>query len=158
MVPVVSKDSASYISTPPNRYFVANRYMRLRENLNGQTWEISAGSNGMVVPRSGSTDGYEQLAAPVNDSTVGSHGFRSWYGWGAKGELMEAGGSRYMLSTVLGVTEAVTVEIRCGKFCAIWNRARKPTAPRRRARFTLWIVAISARQLARRVFTWRWSN
>ena len=84
MVPVVTKDSASYISTPPNRYFVANRYMRLRENLNGQTWEISAGSNGMVMPRSGSTDGYEQLAAPVNDSTVGSHGFRSWYGWGAK--------------------------------------------------------------------------
>ena len=84
MVPVVSKDSASYISTPPNRYFVANRYMRLRENLNGQTWEISAGSNGMVMPRSGSTDGYEQLAAPVNDSTVGSHGFRSWYGWAQK--------------------------------------------------------------------------
>src|SRR5205814_1871731 len=36
--------------------------------------------------------------------TVGSHGFRSWYDWGPKGELMEAGGSRYLLSTMLGVT------------------------------------------------------
>ena len=78
--------------------------MRLRENLDGQTWEISVGDNGIIMPRSGSTDGFEQLSEPLNDSTVGSHGFRSWYGWGAKGELMEAGGSRYMLSTVLGVT------------------------------------------------------
>jgi len=33
-----------------------------------------------------------------------SHGFRSWYGWGPKGELLEAGGQRYMLSTMLGMT------------------------------------------------------
>ena len=31
-------------------------------------------------------------------------GFRGWYGWGPQGELMEAGGSRYLLSVMLGVT------------------------------------------------------
>jgi hypothetical protein len=33
-----------------------------------------------------------------------SHGFRSWYGWGPNGELLESGGSRYLLSTILAVT------------------------------------------------------
>ncbi|MBU6221530.1 MAG: hypothetical protein KGR24_02135 [Planctomycetes bacterium] len=32
-------------------------------------------------------------------------GFRGWYGWGPLGELLEAGGSRYLLSAVLGVTD-----------------------------------------------------
>ena len=32
-----------------------------------------------------------------------SHGFRSWYGWGPHGELLEAGGNRYLLSTMLAV-------------------------------------------------------
>jgi len=31
-------------------------------------------------------------------------GFRGWYGWGPRGELMEAGGARYLLSAMLGVT------------------------------------------------------
>lgn len=30
--------------------------------------------------------------------------FRSWYGWNAQGDSVEAGGQRYMLSTLLGVT------------------------------------------------------
>ncbi|MGD9722125.1 MAG: hypothetical protein AB7O59_12215 [Pirellulales bacterium] len=30
--------------------------------------------------------------------------FRSWYGWGNAGELIEAGGQPYMLSTMLGMT------------------------------------------------------
>jgi hypothetical protein len=33
-----------------------------------------------------------------------SHGFRSWYGWGNKGELLEAGGQPFLLSTMLAVT------------------------------------------------------
>jgi hypothetical protein len=40
-------------------------------------------------------------AAPEVGST---HGFRGWYGWGPQGELLEAGGSRYLLSTMLAVT------------------------------------------------------
>jgi uncharacterized protein (TIGR03790 family) len=31
-------------------------------------------------------------------------GFRSWYGWGRDGALLEAGGNRYLLSAMLGVT------------------------------------------------------
>lgn len=33
-----------------------------------------------------------------------SIGFRSWYGWGEDGRLLEAGGNRYLLSVMLGVT------------------------------------------------------
>jgi hypothetical protein len=33
-----------------------------------------------------------------------THGFRGWYGWAPGGALSEAGGQRYMLSTMLGVT------------------------------------------------------
>jgi uncharacterized protein (TIGR03790 family) len=33
-----------------------------------------------------------------------SHGFHSWYGWGLGGELIEAGGQPYMLSTLLAMT------------------------------------------------------
>lgn len=31
-------------------------------------------------------------------------GFRGWYGWGSQGEQLEAGGIRYLLSAMLGVT------------------------------------------------------
>lgn len=31
-------------------------------------------------------------------------GFRSWYGWSDRGEMLEVGGSRYLLATMLGVT------------------------------------------------------
>ena len=31
-------------------------------------------------------------------------GFRGWYGWGEDGRLLEAGGSRYLLAAMLGVT------------------------------------------------------
>jgi hypothetical protein len=33
-----------------------------------------------------------------------THGFRGWYGWGPQGELLESGGSRYLLSIMLAVT------------------------------------------------------
>lgn len=32
-------------------------------------------------------------------------GFRGWYGWGTDGRLLEAGGNRYLLSVMLGVTD-----------------------------------------------------
>jgi hypothetical protein len=37
----------------------------------------------------------------VPESTVG---FRGWYGWGGRGDLLEMGGNRYLLATMLGVT------------------------------------------------------
>ena len=47
-----------------------------------------------------------------------TRGFRSWYGWGATGELLEVGGSRYLLSAILGVTSgkggnSVPEVVRC---------------------------------------------
>ena len=44
---------------------------------------------------------------PLDDDGVPreTQGFRSWYGWGASGEVLEAGGPRYLLSTMLGVTQ-----------------------------------------------------
>lgn len=33
-----------------------------------------------------------------------TNGFHGWYGWGPHGELLDAGGSRYLLSAMLGVT------------------------------------------------------
>jgi uncharacterized protein (TIGR03790 family) len=43
---------------------------------------------------------------PVNAEGVPAEtrGFRSWYGWSKKGELLEAGGASYLLSAMLGVT------------------------------------------------------
>ncbi len=35
---------------------------------------------------------------------VTTAGFRSWYGWSNNGQLLEAGGNRYLLSAMLGVT------------------------------------------------------
>ena len=46
---------------------------------------------------------YMQLPRAPAD-TAPSHGFRSWYGWGPHGELLEAGGSHYFLSTMLAFT------------------------------------------------------
>jgi hypothetical protein len=40
--------------------------------------------------------------------TAPTRGFRGWSGWGAKGEMLEAGGQRYLLSTMLGMTVAKT--------------------------------------------------
>jgi hypothetical protein len=35
---------------------------------------------------------------------ISTDGFRSWYGWGVAGDLLETGGQRYVLSVMLGVT------------------------------------------------------
>ena len=46
-----------------------------------------------------------------------SHGFRSWYGWGNSGELLDAGGQPYMLSMVLAATSgrgnSVSEAVKC---------------------------------------------
>lgn len=41
---------------------------------------------------------------PVPAAPPASRGFRSWYGWDPAGRLLEAGGERYLLSTMLAVT------------------------------------------------------
>jgi hypothetical protein len=41
---------------------------------------------------------------PPDGTPAATRGFRGWYGWGPRGELLEAGGARYLLSVMLGVT------------------------------------------------------
>jgi len=60
--------------------------------LSGQPAWLSAESNSYYRP-------LDRTGVPVE--TVG---FRSWYGWGGDGRLLEAGGNRYLLSVMLGVT------------------------------------------------------
>jgi hypothetical protein len=100
LYPVVEKQPLEYTS------FSSNHYMRLREKFNGATYEIpvisSGTSKGLILPRPDT--GPKPIAPPSDQTSIGSHGFRSWYGWGDKGELDEGGGSRYVLSAVLGIT------------------------------------------------------
>ena len=42
--------------------------------------------------------------AAGREVTLPTHGFRSWYGWGPQGQLLEGGGANYFLSTMLAVT------------------------------------------------------
>jgi hypothetical protein len=111
--PVMAKLPLEYTS------FTANHYMRLRDEWKGSTYEIpviaDGPQKGLILP-SPST-GPKEIAPPADQTSVGSHGFRGWYGWGPKGELSEAGGNRYVLSAVLGVTDgrgnSVQDIIRC---------------------------------------------
>jgi hypothetical protein len=105
---VMSKDIANYIGTPAN-LFTSNHYMRLRENWKGATYEIPVARGGWILG-DGPEHAPQPVAGAVNLSSIGSHGFRNWYGWGAKGELIEGGGSRYLLSTMLGVTYGQPVQ------------------------------------------------
>ena len=55
--------------------------------------EVLSLSNNFYVPKE-----------PRGGRMAPSHGFRSWYGWGPGGRLLEAGGRTYLLSTMLAVT------------------------------------------------------
>ncbi len=98
--PVMSKDALLYAR------LTANHYMRLRESIDDATYQIPT-ANPADKLQAGAipAEPPQRLQEPVGkDFSVGSHGFRSWYGWGPDGELMETGGARYVLSTMLGVT------------------------------------------------------
>ena len=107
---VMSKDVAGYLGNSAV-LFTSNRYMRLRENWKGTTYEVPVDRSGLILGDAmnsppGTDHAPQPVQGAVNLSSVGSHGFRNWYGWGAKGELIEGGGSRYLLSTMLGVIDS----------------------------------------------------
>jgi hypothetical protein len=96
---VASKDAAKY----GGRAFYSNRYMRLREKTDKGVFELPLLRDGQLDQR----EGHKPVDAEGIDGTsIGSHGFRNWYGWGPKSELLEAGGNSYVLSAMLGVTHA----------------------------------------------------
>ncbi len=97
---VIAQDGLGYTS------LTANHYMRLRETFDGSTYQIPTADPadkleaGIIPPK----PPQRLLERVGKDFSVGSHGFRGWYSWGPNGELMEVGGPRYILSTMLGVT------------------------------------------------------
>jgi hypothetical protein len=92
---VMSKDATRYGGTA----FKSNHYMRLRENKDGAVFELPRADNAVLK------DAHRLLRDEnIDPTSVGSHGFRNWYGWGPKSELIEAGGPTYILSAMLGVT------------------------------------------------------
>ena len=97
---VETKEVATYVGTPVAGWFANNFYLRLRDQLGGTVYEVPRDPTGIIH----GDQPPKPLIEKVDPTTVGSHGFRAWYGWGPHGELIEAGGNRYMLSTMLGVT------------------------------------------------------
>ncbi len=72
-------------------------------SLNGLTYLhelVMRGDPGFVSP---SANRYSRLPYRP-ESPIESRHFRQWYGWNRSGERLELGGTRYMLSTMLGVT------------------------------------------------------
>jgi len=61
---------------------------------------VQSGGPAWLDPES--NDYYRPLARDGVPATT--QGFRGWYGWGNDGSLLEAGGTRYLLSVMLGVT------------------------------------------------------
>ncbi|MFM7207939.1 MAG: hypothetical protein ACKO4T_14855 [Planctomycetaceae bacterium] len=61
---------------------------------------VQSGGPAWLDPES--NDYYRPLARDGVPTTT--LGFRGWYGWGNDGALLEAGGTRYLLSVMLGVT------------------------------------------------------
>jgi len=58
-----------------------------------------------------------------------TQGFRAWYGWGSSGEIIEAGGPRYLLSTMLGVSDGAgnsVEEIVAGLVAAAGADGQRP--------------------------------
>ncbi|MGC4002035.1 MAG: hypothetical protein QM811_02350 [Pirellulales bacterium] len=72
-------------------------------SLTGLTFAYSA--SGSKNAAAYTNLGYNRYFRPVvgAEQKQPTHGFRAWYGWGAGGELLEAGGERYILSAMLGV-------------------------------------------------------
>jgi len=72
-------------------------------SLTGMTTLFAAVQSGVPAWLDAESNRYYRPpgADGVPSSTIG---FRSWYGWGPRGDLLEAGGTRYLLATMLGVT------------------------------------------------------
>ena len=79
--------------------------------LTGLTMLYGALQGGPVSWLDPESNDYYRLPAAngVPDTTLG---FRGWYGWGQRGELLEAGGTRYLLAVMLGVTSGKANSVR----------------------------------------------
>lgn len=82
---------------------VRNRDQFPSASLTGLTTLYSAVNSGQPAWLSPESNDYFR---PLDQEGVptATQGFRSWYGWGEDCSLLEAGGSRYLLAAMLGVT------------------------------------------------------
>jgi hypothetical protein len=72
-------------------------------SLTGMTMLFGAVRSGGPAWLDPQSNRYYRPIGPESVPTT-TFGFRSWYGWGSDGRLLEAGGNRYLLSVMLGVT------------------------------------------------------
>jgi len=72
-------------------------------SLTGMTMLFGAVASGTPAWLDSESNDYYRRPGP-DGVPPESVGFRSWYGWGEDGRLLEAGGSRYLLAVMLGVT------------------------------------------------------
>jgi hypothetical protein len=72
-------------------------------SLTGMTMLFGAVRSGVPAWLDPRSNGYFRPLA-ADGVPVTTVGFRGWYGWGADGRLLEAGGNRHLLSVMLGVT------------------------------------------------------
>lgn len=82
---------------------IRNRDQFPSASLTGLTTLYSAVNSGQPAWLSPESNDYFR---PLDQEGVptATQGFRSWYGWGEDCSLLEAGGSRYLLAAMLGVT------------------------------------------------------
>lgn len=72
-------------------------------SLTGMTMLYAAVQSGGPNWLDAASNRYFQPPGP-DGAAATTVGFRGWYGWGDQGNVLEAGGPRYLLATMLGVT------------------------------------------------------
>lgn len=72
-------------------------------SLTGMTMLYAAVQSGGPNWLDPASNRYFQAPGP-DGAPVTTVGFRGWYGWGERGDVLDVGGSRYLLATMLGVT------------------------------------------------------
>ena len=72
-------------------------------SLTGMTMLYAAVQSGSPNWLDPASNRYFQAPGP-DGAPATTVGFRGWYGWGEQGNVLEAGGPRYLLATMLGVT------------------------------------------------------
>jgi hypothetical protein len=72
-------------------------------SLTGMTTLLNAVNSGSPAWLDPASNDYYRPLGP-DGVPLETAGFRGWYGWGDDGRLLEAGGNRYLLAVMLGVT------------------------------------------------------
>lgn len=106
-------DQIDYIVYCADFPYAVNVDSDVSQGQQGQAGSAVAAINGLTYfsrdvmrkdPRYLSLDGNRYMRRSGSEVGSQTHGFHSWYGWGEDGQLLDAGGEHYMLSTMLAAT------------------------------------------------------